>query len=532
MSAKRLLAFGIGCIALFAVLQMRIFALVLERQTTPLNQSVATVKLDSGRAEIYDRNMRPLTGVESETMALALPGDSSYAKLYRSLTPKAAAELYAKQLYSPVLVSAENVKIPEGIYTCTREKRYFETPIAVHLIGYLDGDGNGASGIEKAYNDLLAAGGDKTSLNCAVTAAGGLIKDSVPETVTEKGTGLAVQLTIDERIQRICEGVSEELSSGSVVVLDVQTGQLLAMVSAPDFDPGNVAKSIADNDTSLLCRPLAAYSVGSVFKPLIAAAAMESGVSMDETYLCTGSITVADHEYHCASNRAHGEVSMAGALEQSCNCYFIQLAQQTGASALLNMAARCGFGRSQALWTGGTSAAGNLPTEEQLSLPGELASLGFGQGKLMATPVQVAAFYNTIANGGVYIAPTAVLGEVKADTGEIVKEGQTQETLRVMSAVTAKRLRSMLAGVVTDGLATAAAPEYKTAGGKTGTAQTGRYNEDGTEQLDAWFAGFYPVVAPQYTIVVLEDSTTRNGEALASVFARICDELERLDRWG
>lgn len=531
MKSKRLLAFGIVCLALFSGIQLRIFALILAGEgTQPQNQ--ATLQLEAGRADIYDCNMNPLTGVETETLALALPGDQSYEKLYRSLSPASARKLYAQQLTGPALVSVDNASLLPGIYTYTRPVRYFETPIAAHLLGYLDGDGKGAAGLEKAYESLLSQGGTKKQLLCTLTAAGGLVKDSEPVVSKSAGTGLGLQLTLDEQVQRICEAAAGQLSSGAIVALDVSTGQVKALVSTPGFDPDNVGQSIAANDSSLLCRPLKAYNVGSVFKPLVAVAALESGISMDESYFCTGSITVADHEYHCASNHAHGEVDMAKALEQSCNCYFIDLAQKVGAEQLLKTASLCGFGRAVTLWKGGACAAGNLPTEEELSVPGELASLGFGQGKLLASPIQLAAFYNAIANGGIYIAPTVVMGSVDVNTGELTGDQMTQETLRVMSETTAKRMRVMLAGVVTDGLATAAAPEYKTAAGKTGTAQTGRMNKDGVEELDAWFAGFYPATAPQYTIVILEDSTTRNGEKLTPIFAQICNDLERLEKWG
>ncbi|MEG1932359.1 MAG: penicillin-binding protein 2, partial [Pygmaiobacter sp.] len=412
-----------------------------------------------------------------------------------------------------------------------RPARFFETPIAIHLIGYLDGDGNGAAGMEKSYNDILADGADKTFVRCTVTASGGLMQGTVPELFTQPGSGNAVQLTLSLPIQRICEGLAKtRLKTGAVLVLDTKTGEILGLSSVPEYDPLDVAKSIQQNDTALLCRALCAYNVGSVFKPIVAAAALESGIDPAEPFECTGEIEVAGHIYHCANNKAHGSVALTGALGQSCNCYFIELAERIGAKDLSAMARKLGFGRATMLWDGFAGAAGNLPSEQELMLPGELASFGFGQGKLLATPIQLAASLNAIANGGIYKTPTAVRGVVNAQSGALIAPGPARESFRVLKQETAATLNAMLEKVVTEGIASAAAPDYGTAGGKTGTAQTGRKNAQGSELCDAWFAGFYPAIAPRYTIVLMEDSTTRSGEALAPVFAELCNNLALLEK--
>lgn len=529
MSSKRLIAlFGLF-LALFTVVQLRIFALMLDPYTadTAKAQSTVSLQLSAGRGEILDREGRSLIDGNNETMALALPGDSSYAKLYRSLSPDAAASLYNNGVYGPSLVSVESLPADQGIYTFTRPGRYFETPTAVHLIGYLDGDGKGASGIEKAYNDVLARGGTKTFVRCETMAAGGLMQGTEPEVYSEEGTSEAVQMTLSLPVQRLCEAVAESrLTSGAVVVLDTKSGEILGLASVPQYDPLNVAKSIKNGDTALLCRATAAYNVGSVFKPIVAAAALEAGMDENAVYECTGEIEVAGHKYHCAKNKAHGSVDMKKALEQSCNCYFIQLAQQMEEKdTLCSMARRAGFGRGLMLWDNYLSAAGNLPDVSQMTTPGEFVTLSFGQGQLLASPLQLAGAINAIANDGVYIAPTAVKGIINQNTGEVVSPGPTQETLRIMKPETAKTLQKMLEAVITEGIAGTAAPQEGLAAGKTGTAQTGRMNENEEELYDAWFAGFYPSESPRYTIVVFEDSTTRSGEALSPVFAELCNSL-------
>lgn len=529
MKDKRFVAVVASFLLLFAVLQTRLVGLAMNTQSAQAAavQSSCLLPLYGGRAEIYDCRMRPLTGVATEQMALALPGDDSYAKLYRSLTEDTAAQLYSLAGTKPSLVGlASQVDESLGIYTFDKPRRYFEAPIAVHTLGYLGQDGSGVSGIERCYDELLAGGGDSTFVRCTTTAAGGLMAGTVPELVRRSGSGLSVQLTLDRDLQRMCEGIAlEAVPHGAIVVMDVETGELRAVVSTPGYDPYDVAKSIEANDSGLLNRAISAYSVGSVFKPLVAAAALKAGMEENAVYECTGVIEVDGHLYHCNNHKAHGQMTMQSALEQSCNCYFIWLGQQLGGEAICELATLEGFGRATPLAEGYYGASGNLPGAEELKNSGQLASVSFGQGRLLATPVQLAACFNTFANDGVYIGPTLVRGKVEAATGKIVEAGPAQETMRVLPQQLNDKLQRMLRGVVEEGIAGKAKPAQGGAAGKTGTAQTGRADGEGNELLDSWFAGYYPAEEPRYTIVILKDSTHEAGETLAPVFARLCDAL-------
>lgn len=537
MQKKRFSWLVKGLLFLLALLQLRLFALAVSGLgSAAAAHGVVTLNLDSGRGTIFDRSMRPLTGVNEKVFALALPGQKSYARLYQLLAPVSAAALYESAPAGPTLVELEPQAMGaaqlEQIPVYTVPARYYITPVAVHVLGYLDGDGVGAAGIEKSYESVLAGAGEQRTLQCAVTGYGSLVQNTTPEEITQSGSGLGVQLTLDLSVQRICEGAAEQLASGAVVVMEVETGRLLGVASVPTFNPNNVARSIEQQDGALLCRAFAAYNVGSVFKPVVAAAALEAGCDPNAVYECTGEIEVAGHTYHCSRNTAHGPVNMQTALEESCNCYFVQLAGQIGGEAICQMASRCGFGRTSELWAGYSPVSGTLPSAQDLLLPGETATLGFGQGKLTATPVQLAAFYNTLAANGIYRSATLVSGVVQAETGELVSGQPVQEELRVMNQSTAQNLRQMLVAVVAQGLGQSGASEYEEAAGKTGTAQTGRMNEERQEELDAWFAGFWPAQQPRYTIVVLEDSTRKSGEDMGSVFSQVCDELARLEMWG
>ena len=297
MLEKRLIAMAGACLLAFAVVVCALAAV----STNPayaaaaVQQSSTSVVLSEGRGNIYDCGFLPLTGTVSERYALIEPGRTSYHTLFEAIPAELRTQFYASiQRGSPFLMPVTGAAAARAQYTFEKPVRYQPMPIAQHLIGYLGASGHGGSGVEYAFDDLLTGGSTLTEVRCAMNARGG--------------------------IQRACEAVSIEMvDKGCIVVLDAPTGRVRASVSLPLYDPENVAASIARQDTSLVNRALSAYNVGSVFKPLLAAAALEQGISAQETYECTGSIEVGGHVYRCAYGRGHGTVDMKTALEQSCN---------------------------------------------------------------------------------------------------------------------------------------------------------------------------------------------------------------------
>lgn len=494
-------------------------------------QTAQSTELPRQRGNFYDRNGKRLTGYTEEWYALCIPGDASYATLFPYVSYSEQVELYEKRnVTKPFLVRVDRDLTAEGVPTFETFERYLPVPIAVHLLGYLDGEGNGVSGLEYAYDDVLAQAGDEAVVSCVTTAQGRLLSGSKPDVQIETpGTQQGVQLTLDADIQRLCEGVAAlTMERGCIVVMDTQTGEILASVSMPEYDPRNVAKSIQADDTSLINRTLSPFSAGSVFKVVLAAAAYENGLDWF-THTCTGSVEVAGQTYRCAQGRAHGTVNLREALEQSCNCYFVELGQVLGGSRILQEAEKFGFGQACAVAPGLKSNAGVLPAAESLENVGQLALFSFGQGGLTATPLQITAMMNTVADGGTYYTPRFVRG-VTDDTRQIVTPLQIPEPESVLDADTARILRSMLQSVVEDGIGGDAAPQEQAAGGKTGTAQTGQYTEQREELLNYWFSGFYPADTPRYTITVLQDGVLEPEYSSAAIFARVANGLHVMDR--
>ncbi|MEG1274488.1 MAG: penicillin-binding protein 2 [Ruthenibacterium sp.] len=526
--AKRLCILFFMALAAFSMLSCRLSTLA----TNPIyadaavNQSAYYLDFEDGRGNFYDCRFRRLTGTTYSSYTVVAPSTESYRMLFDAVPETERAFLYENiQKSIPFLM-----KIPadttKDYPVFLRANRYMTVPFAPQLIGYCDGEGNAKAGLESACDAILRGGSTKQRLYCAVDARGNLIGSEKPRLVTEQGTGNGVMLTLDASLQRLCEAAAHDtMDKGAVVVMDTATGRVRASVSLPDYDPSHVAQSLWTQDAPFVNRCISSYNVGSVFKPLIAAVALESGFDIDALYECDGSITVADHTYRCAYGHGHGAVNLEQALAQSCNCYFVQMALALGGELLVQEMQQVGFGESTVIAGNLRTVRGSIPTVEELKNLGALASVSFGQGTLTASPIQIAGFFNTIANDGVYLSPTFVEGYVDEYSKTIAQSLYAPVVRRCMQPETAATLRRMLTNVVENGLGQGAKPKHGSAGGKTGTAQTGRYTESGEEIMDAWFAGFYPAEQPEYTIVVLLDSGTNDSDDACAVFARVADAL-------
>ena len=311
------------------------------------------------------------------------------------------------------------------------------------------------------------------------------------------------------------------LGRGAVVLMEAKTGKIRAMASVPDYDVNQVAAALQAQDSPLLNRATAAWNVGSIFKICVAAAAMENNVELPQEYCCEGYYRLGDHAYFCHERSGHGTLDLQQAMELSCNPYFVELGQRTGAEALLRMAQRMGFGSGGTLAEGVTTASGTLPPLQETTA-GELANLSFGQGKLTATPVQVAAMLAAVANGGNSVQPTLLAGMTY--DGKTLQEETAGAPIRIMSTETAETLRQLLVSVVEEGTGYRAANCYCGAGGKTASAQTGQYQE-GEEIVHAWFGGFFPAGEPKYVLVVFQEGGRAGGQVPATVFRKISEAV-------
>ena len=526
MSGRRVLALYGALLLGFAAVVCRLYWLCsnTEYAVRAAAQSEAVLRLPAARGNFYDCGGLPLTGISQRWLALCFPGEGSYARLYPYADADGQARLYRERNTSrPFLLDVVQDVSGLGVRCYAVPRRYAAAPLAEQLIGYLDSEGHGVAGLEAALDDLLYTG-ERDTLHCAVTAQGRLQRGSEPILEKADSAPQGVRLTLSRSIQRAAEGVAaESMATGCILIIDVSSGKVRACVSLPGFDAANVGESLTAPDSPLLNRAFSAYAVGSVFKPVLAAAALEAGEG-DFIRECPGYDALNGQVYRCAGSVPHGLVGLDGALEKSCNGYFIELGRELGPERVRKMAAALGFGKGQDIADGLRSASGVLPEAETLENEGQFANFCFGQGKLLATPLQVAGMMNTIAAGGVYHTPLFVECTVDETTGEELTPLAHSSSRRVFSVQTAEKLQELLAGVVAEGTGRQAAPSEGTAAGKTGTAQTGQFR-DGEELKNYWFAGFYPAEKPRWTIVVMQDAQTEPEVSSAAIFARLCDAL-------
>ena len=530
MSGRRVLALYAALLFGFAGVLCRLFYLAsrTDYAARAAAQSTVTLELPARRGGFYDCMGLPLTGLEKRWLALCFPGQENYTRLY-ACTDTAGQELLyrSRSRAAPFLVEVDRDMTALGIPCYAASRRYAAAPLCPQLLGYLDGEGHGAAGLEKALDALLTGSGARDTLLCPVTAQGALRTGEQVQHLQADSGAVGVRLTLSRSVQRAAEAVAAQtMTTGCILVLDVRTAALRACVSVPGFDPADPAASLEAPDSPFLNRALQAYAVGSVFKPVLAAAALEAGLAPE--YDCNGAVVVDGQIFRCAGGVPHGEVDLSAALAKSCNGYFVRLGQQLSAETLLQTAEAFGFGRQIAVAGRLYADGGNLPTAQELAQSGQLANFSFGQGSFLASPVQVAAMMNAIACGGVYRTPFFVEGTVDETQAAVSEAFSQPQGKRILSEKTVDALREMLEQVVAEGTAQDAAGLEEGAGGKTGTAQTGQFTPEGVERKNLWFAGFYPASQPKYTIVVLQDGQTDPACSSAAVFARLCTALRLL----
>lgn len=490
-------------------------------------ENTKTVVLDDARGVIYDCAGLPLTGETEEYKAVIFPSENAVKSAEKVLLPENFESAKEKLSKGKIAVAAAKIASYEDVPIYKIKKRYSENQLAAHVIGYIQNDSeNGVYGIEKSYNEWLKTENSKLKVTFYVDGLGRIMPGEKPRvSYDEYNVKKGVRLTLDKSIQRIAENAldSSAIKKGAVVVIEVKTGKIRAMASRPSFSPINPEKSLNSDDAPFVNRAITPFAVGSVFKPVVAAAALENGVSQDFKFTCAGSIQREGNVFHCHETEGHGEVDMNGAIAVSCNPYFINLSSYIKPENVLEKAALLGLGAENILAPAIKDSSGTLPSEDSLKSPASFANFSFGQGNFTATPLQIAAVYSAIANDGVYIKPSLVEGKVNAD-GSFSGENPPRKGVVSMEKQTAEKLQFFLENAVTNGSGRKASPERVRAAGKTATAQSGSY-KNGKEVLHTSFAGYFPAENPIYAVMVFNEEGSSGAVDCAPVFKEIADKL-------
>ena len=482
-----------------------------------------TVEIKNGRGNFYYCNGERITGKNEFYYVIFLPCDESILR-FATETSGSEREEGLEKLRNkiPVIIKRKNSLSGVGIYSFKSEERYDGNSGLEHIIGYLDAEGNGVSGLEKSYNELIKAK-DNTELIFETTASGDFLLGSQPQINMSDVNG-GVYLTIDKDIQNICNKASESMGSGAIIVTEISTGKIRGMVSKPGFDVYNVKEYINDKNSPFLNRALNAYSVGSVFKPLIAAALLETS-NHNYCFNCIGYTDILGIRFYCNKRNGHGKMDLNKAIINSCNTYFYNAAAKINPENFMEISNVLGFGKKIKLANEFSSVAGSFTTLEELKKSkANLANFSIGQGNIALSPLVIGNLYCAIANGGYYFTPTLIEGYVENyKYYETSREGKKT----VFSQKTSETLKRYLINAVDSGTGKNAKPSNFGAGGKTATAQTGKYYK-GKEILNAWFCGFFPSNVPEYVVVVFTEKANSGSADSAPIFKKISEQINNL----
>ncbi|MEG2083470.1 MAG: penicillin-binding transpeptidase domain-containing protein, partial [Oscillospiraceae bacterium] len=355
MKRKNVVIIFIAFVAGLMALELRLFVLMTDGELakTARSQSALSVELALHRPDFFDCNGERLTGSDDAAAALAFPRtESGYSLLQYVAADDRVDFLEQMEGNLPFAVRVNpNAASAAPDRVIAIKSRYSADAPCAHIIGTLGPDGHGDSGLEHALDDYLSKASASLCMTVEVNANRQPKSGETPALIQRGATGEGIILTIDKKIQQIVETQAETLiKRGAVVVVDCATSEIRAIASIPDFDPDNVAAYLSQEDSPLFNRALAAYNVGSIYKPVIAAAALSCGIDESFSYECVGRIEVDGQVYTCNDGAAHGTVDMHGAIVKSCNTYFIALGQRAGAAAIFNTASAMGLGKPVSLF--------------------------------------------------------------------------------------------------------------------------------------------------------------------------------------
>jgi len=522
--------------------------------------ALQAVKIPAARGEIYDRtNTVPLVTNDEAFSVEIIPAEISnserdliFARVagligldvedIRKKIPPKYYHLYqpiaitSSATYSIITQLAEHKEDYPGVYWNSRPlRRYLDVGSLAHVIGYVgeisrdeykilfnkgysEDDMIGKDGIEKIYDSVLKGKDGRFLKTVDVKGKDLTVQQNEVET-PEPGKRLV--LTIDGSMQRLAEKALGK-RMGSVIVLKPTTGEILAMVSYPWYDPnifssskaGNeYAKLLTDPNNPLMNRAIqSSYPPASTFKTVLTTAILEEkAFSPDAKITCRGVLDYGNREWHCwihSQGIGHGSINLNEALAQSCDIYFWLVGRDNlGVENIASYAGDFGYGKRTGIDLPGENS-GMIPTpkwkeqtyNERWTL-GDTMNLSIGQGFMLSTPLQVADMIAMIINDGVIYKPH-LLKEIRdPETGALIQSYEREEIASAtISKATFEKVRAALRGVITEGSAQVpVSTKAVQVAGKTGTAEIGL-----KDRWHSWFASYGPYdAAPEDQIVVV-----------------------------
>ena len=494
----------------------------------------ANGELLAGNTAAYTLYARANAVKDAEKTARALSSllPLSYESLLAKLSDRSSSEIVLLRRAEKETVAAVEGTNLQGIYYARDNRRVYPYgALSSQVLGFSSSDGAGLTGIEKQYDGYLA--GTKGEILYETDLVGAEIEGTGASYIPAED-GLDVTLTLDVRIQSLAEEVMARAleehgaKAARCIVLDPSDFSVLAMVNLPSYDLNDIPRGDAAELNALSRNALIsdAYEPGSTFKIVTAAANIEeylrgnkSAYSPQTVFSSSRTRNVEGSAIRCWSdhkNGKHANLTLAGALNNSCNPCFVDIVLALGKETFYDYLEKFRFGSATGIDFSG-EAIGMLLPESTLK-NSDLARIGFGQS-IAVTPLQLACAAAAAVNGGYYYAPRLVKS-ISSEDGAVYLESGKRLLCRTVSEETSKLLSSMLEGVVREGSGKQAYVEGLRVAGKTGTAQKYENGHIAAGKSVSSFVGYFPADDPRYLVLVIVDEP--QGSYYGSTVAAPC----------
>lgn len=525
---KRLLAIVLLIIFFLMLLVGRLFYLQVicgnSLQAKALSQWFRDIPTEALRGTITDRNgvvlasdvtsydvyVRPADVKNSNSVSLVLSSvlNLDYDEVYEQVTKKGISEIKIADKISHELMQEILKNYQDGIFfTQTSTRNYAYDDLLTQVIGFTNIDGDGQTGLEAYYNKFLS-GVDGVSL--VESDIKGSTLDSSSTYYIEPIDGLNLTLTIDFKIQQATEEIMQQCylengaKSATAVVLNPQTGEVIAMTSKPSFNLNDIPRD--DVSTLMQMAKLLAvsdvYEPGSTFKILTAAIALNEGLTYEHDYFyCSGFRIANGVKINCHRRTGHGSQSLLQGLSNSCNCVFMELANRIGLEKFYEYMEIFGLTSGFGVDIGGEGKAVTMP--KSLVTQGDLLRMGFGQA-IAVTPLGLANAVSSVINGGNLMQPYFVKN-IYNNSGTVVYSKENTILRKTVSSEVSALMNKMLEQVVSSGGGKQAKVAGYSIAGKTGTAQKYENGAIAQGKYVASFIGYTPADNPEYLVLVTVD---------------------------
>ena len=524
---KRILVAFIALAAVFLALFGRLFYLQIIDggwlRAKAAEQWYRDLPLKAARGKILDCNGETLADSKDVFTLYARPNavkdktavateiaealDMEYQTVFDKLNTNVGEVTVKRKIDAQSAYELRKKNISGLYYTLDTQRNYPFGNSLAQILGFTNIDNAGQSGIESYYDKYLT--GVDGFAYTSTDMAGRELESSVTKYVPSI-PGCNVTLSVDGNIQSFADSAvtaaATEFSakSASMIVMDVNTGGILAMSKSPSFDLNDPPRNDLDllNELSRNTMIVDMYEPGSTFKIFTTAAALEAGVVGDnDTFFCAGSRTVDGQRIRCWRSIGHGSQHLAEGVKNSCNCVFMDLALRLGTSRFYSALRNFGMGQKTGVDFTGESS-GMMMKEDNVKTV-DLARIGFGQA-VAVTPLQLITGVCSVINGGTLYKPYLV-ASVDSYDGKNLATREPQPVRRTVSEATSQKMRDYLVGVVANGGGSKAGVAGYSVGGKTGTAQKYAGGTIAQGKYISSFIGFAPAENPKYAVLMIVD---------------------------